>query len=50
MLYALFANLTGDFRICVLFLLLLSLGSAVADSADNDYIPPYFEREYNEYC
>ena len=47
MIYAFFADLTGEFRICVLFFLLLSLGSAAADSADNDYIPPYFEREYN---
>lgn len=47
MLYAFFADLSGNFRLCVLFLLLLSLGCAVPDSADNDYIPPYFEREYN---
>lgn len=46
-LYALFVDVTSDFRLCLLVFLLLSLGSAVTDSADSDYIPAYFEREYN---
>ncbi len=45
--YAFFTDITTDFRLCLLFFLLLSLGSAVTDSADSDYIPAYFEREYN---
>ena len=45
-LYALFTDIYADYRMVILVMLLLSLGSAVTDSADNDYIPAYCERDY----
>ncbi len=48
LIYAFFVDVTADLRLCLTLFLLLSLGSAVTDSADNDYIPDYIEREYNE--
>ena len=45
-IYAFFADVLADFRMFALLFLLLALGSAVADSADGDYIPPYCERQY----
>lgn len=48
LIYAFFVDVTADFRLCLMLFLFLSLGSAVTDSADNDHIPDYIEREYNE--
>ena len=45
-IYALFTDIFTDFRIALLLIFLLTLGNATADSAENDYISPYFEREY----
>lgn len=43
MIYAFFTNLTGNLRIMVLIFLIPALGSAVANSAEIDYIPQGYD-------
>ncbi len=44
-IYAMFSDFILDFKLFLLVILVASLGSATADSADNDYIPPSVQRD-----
>lgn len=44
-IYALFSDFISDFKLFLMIILIASLGSATADSAENDYIPPSVMRD-----